>query len=263
MHSDEPPHASAAVAIEALLDRRLLALANFVPIGATVADIGCDHGQLPIALLKARRVTRAIGIDRASAPLAVAVSNAQRSGSSVELRHGDGLAALAPGEVDCITLAGVGGSAAVRILDLPTLSDLGVKRLVVQVNKKLPTVRRHLFGGGWRCAEEQVIRVSERFFVTCAFDAPQTAFGRSETAFGRSETAFGHSETAFGPLDLLVGPLIRRRVGPIEDAYIAHLRHWLESVEPKVGRSSPISAGATADMLRELEAERLEQARRA
>ena len=256
------------------LDERLSAVAALVPDGARVADIGCDHGLLPIGLLESGRVESAIGVDRAAAPLHVARNNARRACVEVELRLGDGLAPLLPGDADCLTLAGIGGSGAISVLIPSELSRLGIRRVVVQVNKKLPLVRRHLFSLGWSCTAESVIRPSTRFFVTCAFDSPETAFGHSETAFGHletafghsetafghSETAFGHSETAFGPLDLLVGPLLCHRRGKVEDAYIAHLRRWLETVEANAGKSPPISAGATAAMLRELEDARFSRA---
>jgi hypothetical protein len=111
------------------------------------------------------------------------------------------------------------------------------------VNKKLSLVRRQFFEAGWRCAEETVVARGDRFFITCAFEP--------------SETAGAKSETASDPLDLLVGPILRHRRGALEDAYIRHLRGWLESIEAKGGNSLSISAGATAAMLLELEVTRL------
>ena len=45
------------------LSPRLAAVANFVPSGARVADIGTDHGWLPIHLVHTRQARSAIAAD--------------------------------------------------------------------------------------------------------------------------------------------------------------------------------------------------------
>ena len=51
------------------LSRRLSAIAALVPAGVPMADIGTDHGLLPMYLVQSGRVPRAIGIDDKLEPL--------------------------------------------------------------------------------------------------------------------------------------------------------------------------------------------------
>ena len=45
--------------INGTLDKRLLSCADFVRAGAVFADIGTDHGYLPLFLLREGRIQRA------------------------------------------------------------------------------------------------------------------------------------------------------------------------------------------------------------
>lgn len=223
------------------LDPRLAAVAALVPRGARVADIGCDHARLPIALALSG-AERAIGIDRAKAPLEGASRNVRRSGADVELRMGDGLDPLSPGEIDCVTIAGVGGDAAIQAIPLETLVRLRVSVVIVQVNKKTDVVRRTFFDAGWTCTDESVVWRKGRPFVTSRFDAPAR----------QSATAI-----AYDAIDLIVGPALRESHEPGVDEFIAHQRDWLEDVERTSGRSNAETLAA----LRNLEEERSRMAK--
>jgi tRNA (adenine22-N1)-methyltransferase len=83
------------------LPRRLLAIAEAVPAGAVVADIGCGDGQLAAHL--ASRGHRVIATEARPGPAARA---RERLG---DCRLGPGLEPLAPGEVEVIVMAGMGG----------------------------------------------------------------------------------------------------------------------------------------------------------
>ena len=51
-----------------ILTPRLACIASLVPQGARLADIGTDHGKLPITLLMQNRVSGAIGSDLREGP---------------------------------------------------------------------------------------------------------------------------------------------------------------------------------------------------
>ena len=52
-----------------ILTSRLACIAALVPQGAQLADIGTDHGKLPITLLIEGRIAHAIGSDLREGPL--------------------------------------------------------------------------------------------------------------------------------------------------------------------------------------------------
>ena len=100
------------------LTPRLAAVAAQVPPGARLADVGTDHAYLPVWLLLAGRIVGAVATDVNQGPLQRGQETAQRYGVAhrMDFRRCDGLAALSPGEVDTVVIAGMGGDLMVHIL---------------------------------------------------------------------------------------------------------------------------------------------------
>lgn len=82
--------------------------------GETIADIGTDHGYVPIEL--ARRGKKVIATDISAGPLGAARKNIEKAGVDVKLRLGAGTEPLAAGEADCIIIAGMGGEMIEKII---------------------------------------------------------------------------------------------------------------------------------------------------
>ncbi len=101
------------------LDARLTAAAELVRPGQPVADIGCDHGKLTAVLAASGRYPKVIGADLRPGPLAKAAQTLEYAGCKdrAELRLGDGLSVLSPGEVSTIVLAGVSAQTTWEIIE--------------------------------------------------------------------------------------------------------------------------------------------------
>ena len=79
------------------LDARLQAVADFVPMGSRVADIGTDHGYLAAELLRSGRAKYVIASDKNAGPYEAAVRTIREYGLTdevVSVRQGDGLKSL-------------------------------------------------------------------------------------------------------------------------------------------------------------------------
>ena len=102
------------------LDARLSAAAELVRPGEPVADIGCDHGKLTAVLAASGKYPKVIGADLRPGPLAKAEQTLEYAGCKdrAELRLGDGLSVLSPGEVSTIVLAGVSAEGETRVHDI-------------------------------------------------------------------------------------------------------------------------------------------------
>lgn len=150
-----------------MLSKRLEAVASFVPKGARMADIGCDHAYLPIALLQRGQVAHAIGCDINVGPLSGAKKNAQSVGldaALLELRLGNGLAPLAPGEVNVVTLAGMGAGLMTDILDASPDVVAQLQRIVVSPNVAPWLMRRWGMEHGFAVVSEMVVQDNEHFY---------------------------------------------------------------------------------------------------
>lgn len=97
---------------------RLMSIAEMVPQGAVVCDVGCDHAHVPIWLLKRGVIDHALGMDVIPGPLQKASANLKMYGESgrMELRQSDGLDAFIPGEADTLVISGMGGRLICEIL---------------------------------------------------------------------------------------------------------------------------------------------------
>lgn len=149
------------------LSQRLQAIAQFVPEGAWVADIGTDHGFLPCYLAQSGQAEKVIACDINAQPLAVAQKNIIDSqvGDTVLTRLGDGLQVIAPGEVNVVTIAGMGGALMVDILDdAPQVVDK-LQRIILQPNVGAEAVRIWAEKNRWHIAAEDMVRENDRFSV--------------------------------------------------------------------------------------------------
>lgn len=128
------------------LSVRLHMIAECVEKGMTVADIGTDHGYVPIYLTKKKISPKVIAMDVNKEPLQKAQENADQYHQSdkISTRLSNGLEALEPGEVDCIIIAGMGGKLIESILmndrdKIPTY-----KKWIFSPHKDLESVRATL-----------------------------------------------------------------------------------------------------------------------
>lgn len=100
-----------------LLSPRLQTVADFVPCGSRFADIGTDHGYLPLYLLQQQRIATAIAADLNKGPLERARAMSEEYQIPLDLRLSDGLEKITPEEVDVVAIAGMGGQTMVHILE--------------------------------------------------------------------------------------------------------------------------------------------------
>lgn len=155
------------------LSKRLKQIADFVPVNCRMADIGSDHALLPSYLAKEGLITYAVAGEVNKGPFEAAQRqvSSYALGKTIEVRLGDGLAVIESGEVDCITIAGMGGSLMVSILDADPSKLVGVRRLVLQPNVGEDLVRRWLRKHHWNLAEEVILEEDGKIYEVLVADA--------------------------------------------------------------------------------------------
>ena len=146
------------------------AAAALVRPGGCAADIGCDHGKLTAFLALRGDVHRVIGADLRPGPLAVARRTCQAAGclDRVELRLGDGLQVLQPGEATDIVLAGVSAQTTIEILTAaPWVRDPAIRLVLVPATKHA-LLRQWLLRQGFALIEEQPVQAAGRWYTVLA-----------------------------------------------------------------------------------------------
>jgi len=154
-----------------LLSPRLEAVLSFVE-GRVLADIGTDHGYLPIVACLAEKIEYAIACDANAGPLERAAENILRYGldDRIQARLGFGLRPIMPKEADCLVIAGMGGMNIIEILkDQESLLSLhSMKRLIIQPQRDIIKVRHTLDEMGFSFVDEVSVREKHRFYSVIA-----------------------------------------------------------------------------------------------
>lgn len=134
------------------LEERLLRVSTEVSSGCH-GDVGTDHGLLPLYLTRRGLCDKVIATEKSSSAYKAA-KNALW-GSGVDLRFGDGLEPFEEGELQSVSLCGMGGGLAAEILKLgiPKLPS----RVVVQANRDSWRVRQWGVRCGYHLIREQLI----------------------------------------------------------------------------------------------------------
>lgn len=153
------------------LKGRLSLCAAYVREGSRLADIGTDHGYLPIALCESGRIPSALACDINPMPLASARENIARRGLSgrIATRLCDGLSAVAADEADDIVIAGMGGELIAGILDACGWIRDGSKRLILQPMTRHEALIRWLYTNGFGIERQGAVLDGGKYYtVICA-----------------------------------------------------------------------------------------------
>lgn len=147
------------------LTPRLRAIAQQVPLGTRLADVGTDHGYLPVWLLLNGRIKGAVAADLRKGPLERARETARqyRQSAAISFRLCDGLADIASNEVDTVVIAGMGGETITDILKAAPWTQQG-KLLLLQPMTGIPNLRRWLQNNGYAILDEQLAQEGKRLY---------------------------------------------------------------------------------------------------
>ena len=142
------------------LTDRLQMIADEIETGETMADIGTDHGFLPLYLWECGISPHVIMCDISEPSLAKAkaAAGAYQFGHELSFRAGDGLTVLASGEVDAVVIAGMGGYLIRDILAEDPAKTMSFAKFILQPRNHAGALRHWLASNGFRIARNQLVR---------------------------------------------------------------------------------------------------------
>lgn len=154
---------------------------------ATLADIGTDHGYIPIYAVKNGRCERAIACDVNKGPLKSADENIATYGLSdkIETRLSDGLDALRTSEADTIVIAGMGGFLIRDILERGADRIDENTILILQPMVAVPELREYLCTHGYNIYDERLSREGGKFYNILCVKKGKCDYTEKEILLGK------------------------------------------------------------------------------
>ena len=148
------------------LSRRFHAVAGKVTRGNRLADIGTDHGYIPIYLVSEGICPSAIAMDVNQGPLDRADAHIREYGLSDKIgtRLSNGLERLEASEADSIVIAGMGGALMTDILNGGMHVIESGKELILQPQSEIFKVRHFLHDNGYRIVDEQILKEEGKYY---------------------------------------------------------------------------------------------------
>jgi len=124
-----------------------------------IADIGCDHGFLSIAIAEGQKANKVIAMDINKGPLEAASKNVSSAGFSdtIELRLSDGLQKLSTGEAQGICICGMGGVLMKRIVDNDIETAKAADFLILEPQSEYYEFRQFLHEQGFVFDDEDLV----------------------------------------------------------------------------------------------------------
>lgn len=170
------------------LSKRLQAVADLVSPGGTVADVGTDHGYIPIYLIETGKSTKALAMDVNAGPLLRASEHIREHGldEQIETRQSDGVKKLQPGECDCVVIAGMGGGLAIKILEEGETVFRSLKEMVLQPQSEISKVRAYLNTHGYAIVAEDMVYEDGKFYpMMKVINGQASAYTELELRYGK------------------------------------------------------------------------------
>ena len=157
------------------LSDRLETVVSMVRPAESAADIGTDHGHVPVELVRRGTVKRALAMDVRKGPLSRAEESVAMAGleNRIETRLSDGLEKLSPGEAEAVVIAGMGGELMIHILEQGRhmWDSVGrhmwdsVGQWILSPQSEIPKMRKWLWDNGFPVEKEEMVFEDGKFYT--------------------------------------------------------------------------------------------------
>lgn len=147
-------------------NERLMSVASMVDSCHSIADVGTDHGYIPIYLVKSGICEKAIATDINKGPLEKARNNVRFEGleQAIECRRGSGFSPLVAGEVQGTVIAGMGGNLIKDIIEDGLEIFKSLKFSILQPVQNAEVLRKYVYEKGFKIIDEELAFSDDKFY---------------------------------------------------------------------------------------------------
>lgn len=229
------------------LSDRLKAIKDLIHQGETVADIGTDHGFLPMSLWETGKSPHVILSDVKVGPLKKAEANIAKHlpDRSFDLRIGNGLQTLEHGEVDTIVIAGMGGVLISDILAEDLNRTKSFKRYILQPRNAQKVLRAWLRDNGFVIIDEKLVREGKYICeIISAVSENQSVVAESDDTKISKDNY--HMNKEYCEMDLEISPILFVEKEPLLVEFI------INKIRIELNILNSLRTGAKSDKLNKL-----------
>ncbi len=156
------------------LSKRLSAVARLVNQNALLADIGCDHGYLPVWLLLNNKIKSAVASDINEGPLASCrqLVAAYSLENKIKCRISNGLQEIKEKECTDIAVCGMGGELIADIVSSCKWAESREKHFIFNPMTHSEILRKYLCDNGFEIQSDIIVKEGKHYYNV--FDAVYT-----------------------------------------------------------------------------------------
>ena len=167
------------------LSERLLAVARLVRDASSLADIGCDHGYLPVYLVLNGKIKNAVAADINEGPLASCQTLVDEYGLNGKIKCvlSNGLQNVQADEANDIAICGMGGELIADIISNCEWAKNKDKHFIFNPMTHPEILRKYLCENGFEIGADIIVKEGRRYYNV--FEAVYTgnAYQRPESYY--------------------------------------------------------------------------------
>lgn len=131
-----------------------------------VADIGCDHGRVSVALLQQRCADKVIAVDVSEPSLDKAKQLINYIGMSdkIQTRLGNGFSKIEPNECNAAVILGMGGELMASIIEQCDTPLQGAECVVMQPMRGQKELRAFLHNNCYHIVDDVIVKEGRRYY---------------------------------------------------------------------------------------------------
>lgn len=215
------------------LGTRLELVARLIPENSIIADVGTDHGYIPIFCVKNNISISALAMDVNEGPLLSAQKNIQKYGleDKITTRLSNGLENLKKDEANVIVIAGMGGLLIMDIIDRGYNVISPDTLLVLQPMLAVKELREFLYNKGFSVLEEYVCREDNKFYNILTVKK---------------------GKTDYLPKDIVVGKNISKNSPEVYKDYLEYKLRILNNIADGMKKSSSYNESELNNVLQDI-----------
>lgn len=202
------------------LSRRLEKLVEMTPKTECIADIGTDHGYVPMALLEYKKANKVIATDINRKPLekAISLADSYNLTGKIDFRLGPGLTVLKRNEAQGVIIAGMGGELIKDMIEISLDIVKELDFLLLQPAQNPEVIRQYLYDKNFTILAEDLVKEDDGRF-----------YEYFRVVYDAEIMGFSHD-----PIDFILSPLLLKRHHPLMREYITEKMKEIQLIRSKL-----------------------------